>query len=153
MLGRMRTLILILPLLLASVREACSQASAPLPVGREIPGEPADSLRPEGNGYLPGSYSGPFSDSPLPAPAETVAGGLEGRVKGNQLILDWTAAARPPAEFRVLHPGGRMIASRLGKRSVQGWMSTVRVAGWPRGVYFAEVRSGGLASWTKFLLP
>lgn len=133
----MRNLILALPLLLTLVPESYSQALPDLPLGMASRDVMADST----------------SGARVPSPAAWLPAGLEGRIQGNHVVLDWTAAARPPAEFRILHPGGRLIATRLGRRSVQGWMSTVRVAGWPRGVYLAEVRSGDLVSSTRFLVP
>lgn len=88
----------------------------------------------------------------VPPPARS-GDGLVGQVLGGRLSLDWTSTSRLPAAFRILSQQGRVIASRPGRRSAQGWLATVRVAGWPRGVYLVEARSGDLRSSAKILIP
>lgn len=78
---------------------------------------------------------------------------LETRVQGARLILDWTSASGAPARFRILKPDGRAIAMRKGKRSVQGWIASLRIAGWPGGIYLLEAESGTNRMAAKILLP
>lgn len=78
---------------------------------------------------------------------------LETRLRGTRLVLDWAAPSREPARFRILAPGGRFLAQRDGRRSAQGWIATVRVQGWPPGLYIVEGVSAAGASRARIVLP
>ncbi len=77
---------------------------------------------------------------------------LESTLQGRKIVLDWTVAESTPARFRISHPDGRVIATRNGRRSVQGWIASVRVAGWPRGLYLITAEAGALKTERKFIL-
>lgn len=95
--------------------------------------------------------------APAPAAASPVAVSpapvLEASVQGPRLLLDWTTPSREPARFRILHPDGRLIATRVGKRSVQGWLISLRVAGWPAGAYRVEAEAGSSRAVSDLHLP
>jgi hypothetical protein len=78
--------------------------------------------------------------------------GLESTRQGRKMVLDWTVSESAPAQFRILHPDGRIIATRAGRRSVQGWIASVRVAGWPPGIYLVTAEAGAIRSREKFIL-
>lgn len=86
------------------------------------------------------------------APFEAPSAGLETTQQGRKVVLDWTVGEKTPARFRISHPDGRVIATRDGRRSVQGWIASVRVAGWPRGLYLLTAEAGASKSARKFIL-
>ena len=121
-------------------------------------GQAADGFSADSCGQVPEisraatAGENPEAIDPLSAPRSEPS--LETRVEGSRLVLDWSSSsARTPARFRVLKPDGRMVAARGGKRSVQGWIASLRVAGWPRGSYYVEVESGPARVLSRFLLP
>lgn len=77
---------------------------------------------------------------------------LETYQRGHRMVLDWTSSSTGPVRFRVLRPDGRFIAMRMGRRSVQGWIASLRVAGWPEGIYLVEAESGSQRTLSTFLL-
>lgn len=87
---------------------------------------------------------------PAPSPSTPV---LEASLQGPRLLLDWTTGSRHPARFRILHPDGRLVATRDGKRSVQGWLVSLRVAGWPAGEYRVEAEAGSSRAVSGISLP
>lgn len=99
-------------------------------------------------------------DSPLPgigsgfgsAYVGAESPSLETEVKGNRVILDWAGGGREPARFLIHSSDGRYIATRRGRRSVQGWMASLRVAGWPSGIYSITAESAGYQATGSFLI-
>jgi hypothetical protein len=87
-----------------------------------------------------------------PRRAGAAPNGLSARLQANRLVLDWAGGGSEPAGFTVLSPSGRKIAHRDGKRSVQGWIASLRVSGWPRGLYFVRAESGAKRASASFLL-
>jgi hypothetical protein len=78
------------------------------------------------------------------------------------MVIDWSTAAQAPSHriqgpvhVRLYSQDGRFIARRQARRSAQGWITSLRIAGWPAGVYqvVAETESGGHRSEGLLSLP